>query len=66
MSLLEHFTLATTTGAFVHDRHYVIIRCNDLDSGTVICHPTFAFPQTQQHPVNTLLGAWAGIEIVRE
>src|SRR5205807_5788783 len=66
MGLFQHLTLASAAGAFVHNRYHVIIRCDDLDGGTVIRYPTFAFAQPQQHPVNTFLGARTGIEIVGE
>ena len=61
MDVLEHLTLATSTGTFVHNRNVVVVRSDDLGCGTVGRDPALLFAAGNQHAIDALFGRWAWV-----
>ena len=66
MDVLRHLALAAARGAFVHENQLILIRRDDGDGGAVIGGPAFALADVEQHGVDALFRAGAGIEVVGE
>ena len=64
MGLLKHFAFTASACAFVHKTHYVVIRCDHLDRGTVCGHPTLMRTNINQSAVNAFFRTGTWVEIV--
>ena len=64
VNFLDHFALATTAGAFVHQGEDIVIRRDDLDGRTVDGDPLFLFAEIQKHTIDAFFGTRAGIQII--
>ncbi len=66
VGVLEHLALAAAAGAFVHENHVVVVGGDDLDGRAVGRDPPLVLALVQQHAINALFGARAGVEVVTE
>jgi hypothetical protein len=66
MHWFEHLALPAPAGALVQDRHDIVIRGDDLDGRSVRRQPAFLLALVDQNAVGTLLGARAGVQVVRK
>ncbi len=64
--MFKHLALAAATGAFVGNDDPVVVRGNNLNRGTMHGDPLLDLADIQQHAIDALLGARAGIEVVAE
>ena len=64
--LLDHFALSAAAGAFVQDDQAVVIGGDDLHCRAVQGQPAFLLPDVDQHAVDALFSARAGIKVEGE
>ena len=64
VDVLGHLALAAAAGAFVHEDELILIRRDHGHSRAMIGRPALTLADVEQHGVDALLGARAGIEVV--
>ncbi|OQB92612.1 MAG: hypothetical protein BWX86_01816 [Verrucomicrobia bacterium ADurb.Bin122] len=66
VGVLEHLALAAAAGALVRDHEAVVVRGDDLHGRAVHGDPALGLADVEQHAVDALLRARAGVEVVAE